>query len=36
MNYKKVKSKVETFHNQRKTKEAANWIIQHFQLDDHY
>lgn len=36
MNYKKVKSKVETFHNQGRTKEAAQWIIQHFHLDDHY
>lgn len=36
MNYKKVKSKVESFHNQGKTKEAAKWIIQHFHLDDHY
>ena len=36
MNYKKAKAKIESFHNQGKTKEAANWIIQHFQLDDHY
>lgn len=36
MNYKKVKTKVASFHNQGKTKEAANWILQHFNMQDHY
>jgi hypothetical protein len=36
MNYKKVKTKVTSFHNQGKTKEAANWILQHFNMQDHY
>jgi hypothetical protein len=36
MNYKKINSKINTFHEQGKTKEAANWIIKHYQMDDHY
>ena len=36
MNYKKVKAKVTSFHNQGKTKEAAHWILQHFNMQDHY
>lgn len=36
MNYKKAKAKVASFHNQGKTKEAANWILQHFNMQDHY
>ena len=36
MNYKKIRHKVESFHNQGKTKEAAHWILQHFNMQDHY
>lgn len=36
MNYKKVKAKVTSFHNQGRTKEAANWILQHFNMQDHF
>ncbi|WP_395043361.1 hypothetical protein [Flavobacterium sp.] len=35
MDYKKIKSKVALFHNQGKTKDAANWILKKYNLEDH-
>ncbi len=36
MEYKKIKLKVDTFHNQGRTKDAANWILKKFNLEDHF
>jgi hypothetical protein len=36
MKYKKIEAKIASFHNLGRTKVAANWILQHFDMQDHY
>ncbi|MEC4005934.1 hypothetical protein OX283_014790 [Flavobacterium sp. SUN052] len=34
MNYDKIKSKIETYHNEGKTIEAAEWLLKKFDIQD--
>ena len=36
MDFNEIKSKIDSFHNASLTKEAANWLVQHYQMDDHF
>lgn len=36
MDFEKIKSKIDSFNNQGKTKEAAKWLLKKFNLQDNY